>query len=406
MMVFYNLGIRLYVLGVRIASLFNPKAKKWIAGRKQFFKNISEPKNTVTWFHCASLGEFEQGRPIIEAWREKYPKDFILLTFFSPSGYEVMKDYRFADEVKYLPADTRTNARIFISHYQPKTVFFIKYEFWLNYIFEAEKCGANLYSVSAIFRENQRFFKFYGKPFRKALLKFNHFFVQDAESKSLLQSINITKCTVSGDTRYDRVFENAHSISPIKKIEDWLQGEKAFIIGSSWEADENLLASLINDENIGKIILAPHEVKEQHITFIESTFKKLKTQRYTKTDSINKETQLLIIDCIGILSRVYQYGKIAYVGGAFGSGLHNILEPSIFGLPVIFGPKHAKFPEAQLFINNGIGFSVNSDLELLNKYQYIHSNLSELQSKTKSFTENQRGAKEIIFNKITSNYCN
>lgn len=396
-MFFYNLGIWLYTFVVNIASLFNPKAKKWVAGRKNFFKNLPKIEKAVVWFHCASLGEFEQGRPIIEEWRKRYPNSYILVTFFSPSGYEVMKNYSVADEVQYLPVDTAKNAKKFIAHYQPEVIFFIKYEFWLNYINEAKKTGASIYSISAIFRENQRFFKWYGSAFKSALQKFDYFFVQDDKSVELLKSINITKTTIAGDTRYDRVFENASSAKKISKIESWLAGEKAFIIGSSWEADEKILTPLLNENIKGKVILAPHEIKENHLKYIESAFFSLKKQRYTKTEEIQPETQLLIIDCIGILSSVYQYGQTAYVGGAFGSGLHNILEPSIFGLPVIFGPKHEKFPEAQLFIDNGIGFSVNSDTELLSKYQHIHSNLNELQSKTKSFTESQRGAKEIIF---------
>ena len=396
-MVFYNLGIRLYIIAVSIASVFNPKAKKWVTGRKNFFKKLPKIEKSVTWFHCASLGEFEQGRPIIEEYRKRYPNEYILLTFFSPSGYEVMKNYPVANEVQYLPADTPKNARKFIGHYQPKEIYFIKYEFWLNYINEAKKAGASIYSISVIFRENQRFFNWYGSAFKSALQKFDHFFVQDDKSVELLKTINIIKSTVAGDTRYDRVFENASTVKPLHKIEDWLNGEKAFVIGSSWEADETILAHLLNENIKAKVILAPHEIRENHIRYIENTFYNLKKQRYTKTDEIQKDTQLLIIDCIGILSSAYQYGEIAYVGGAFGSGLHNILEPAIFGLPVIFGPKHLRFPEAQLFIDNGIGFSVKSDIELLNKYQHIQSNLKELQSKTKYFTENQRGAKGIIF---------
>lgn len=403
MMFLYNFSIRLYVFGIKLASLFNPKAKKWMVGRKDYFKNLSQPKQPVTWFHCASLGEFEQGRPIIEAWREKHPNAYILLTFFSPSGYEVMKNYNCVNEVHYLPADTKRNARKFIAHFQPKHIFFVKYEFWLNYIFEAKKNGAKLYSISAIFRENQRFFKVYGKIFRSALKQFDHFFVQDQNSVTLLKKINIPNSTVAGDTRYDRVFENAKNVEPIPKIEAWLKNQKAFIVGSSWEKDETILDLLINEKIKGKVIIAPHEIKEQHLKYIENTFNSLKAQRYTQTEEIATETQLLIIDCIGILSRVYQYGEIAYVGGAFGSGLHNILEPAIFGLPVIFGPNYAKFPEAKLFIENNIGYSVKSELELLKTYENITNNLSSLQDRTKSFTQSKRGAKKIILDKITSN---
>lgn len=345
---------------------------------------------------CCSLGEFEQGRPIIEDYKQKHPNAFILLTFFSPSGYEIRKNYEGADYICYLPLDTRKNAKDFIQHFQPKTIFFIKYEFWLRYIFEAKKQGAKLYVISALFRESQRFFKWYGSNFRKALQLFDHFFVQNQKSADLLTSIGIKNYSITGDTRYDRVMDNAKKVKSIPMIETWLNEEKAFIVGSSWKADEEILAPFLNTNYTGKIILASHEVGEERTLDILKTFH-LNTQRYTQvTDKIEDDTQLLIIDCIGILANVYQYGKLAYVGGAFGTGLHNILEPSAFGLPVLFGPIHKKFPEAQLHIDQGIAFSVETTDELKEAVTHIEEKLEPIKNTCLSFMQESTGARKII----------
>lgn len=396
-MIFYNIGVQAYALLVRIASLFNPKAKKWVEGRKSWSADLPNISNEeVAWFHAASLGEFEQGRPIIEDYKRKHPNRFILLTFFSPSGYEVRKDYDGANYICYLPLDTKKNAKKFIQHFQPKDIFFIKYEFWLNYIFESKKQGSKLYVISALFRESQRFFKWYGKNFRKALKQFDHFFVQNEKSANLLKNINITNYKVTGDTRYDRVMDNAKKVEALPKIENWLNGEKALIIGSSWKADEEILAPYINNNYSGKIILASHEVGEERTLEIIKTFQ-LKLERYTQIEGeLDPKTQILIIDCIGILANVYQYGKMAYVGGAFGTGLHNILEPSAFGLPVVFGPEHKKFPEAKIHIDKGIAFSVATNYELQTSFEYINSNLETIKNTCLSFMQESTGAREII----------
>ena len=395
-MLFYAIGIRAYAFIVRIASLFNPKAKQWVKGRKNWRRSLPTTDGDVVWFHAASLGEFEQGRPIIEDYKKEHPEDFILLTFFSPSGYEIRKNYPGADYICYLPLDTKKNAKDFIQHFQPKAVFFIKYEFWLNYIFEAKKQGSKLYVISALFREQQSFFKWYGGNFRRALKQFDHFFVQNIKSAQLLESISINNYKITGDTRYDRVMENAKKVASLPVIENWLNGEKALIIGSSWKADEEILAPYLNTTYRGKIILASHEVGEERTLEILKTFS-LKAERYTKIEqSISSETQLLIIDCIGILANVYQYGKMAYVGGAFGTGLHNILEPSAFGLPVVFGPIHDKFPEATIHINEGIAFSVGTAQELQTTFTAIESNLEALKNSCLSFMQESTGARDVI----------
>lgn len=401
---FYTLGIYLYGFAITIASLFSDKAKKWKTGRTNFWSTLPDVKNKkVVWFHAASLGEFEQGRPIIETWKDKHPSDYILLTFFSPSGYEQVKNYDKADFICYLPLDTQKNASRFIAHFAPLHCFFIKYEFWLNYIDAASKSQSKIYAVSALFHPKQRFFKWYGGIFRKALLQFDHLFVQQIESKQLLESIGIQKVTVSGDTRYDRAFDRLKKHQPNPLVKNWLNGKKAFVIGSSWPEDEELLLPLINSKKIKhKVIIAPHEVNDQHITQI---CKKLAVpfQRYTALSEnvpINFQTQVLVLDCIGLLADMYQYGAIAYVGGAFRSGLHNILEPATFGLPVIFGPNHQKFPEAHQFIQTGIGWSITDQHALTNSLTNINKHLSDLPPKVLDFMDKNKGATEKIIDQI------
>jgi 3-deoxy-D-manno-octulosonic-acid transferase len=407
-MFFYNLSVRAYGFAVRIASLVHPKAKEWIVGRKDIFHKLPDVTNQqVIWFHCASLGEFEQGRPIIEAWKQKFPSDFLLLTFFSPSGYEVRKDYEQADFCCYLPLDTPTNAHRFIKHFHPKKAFFVKYEFWLNYIRQAKKIQCELYSISTLLRENHRFFKWYGGVFRKELVHFNHFFVQDENTHQLLKNISITQATVVGDTRYDRVYDRVKENTTNPLLEGWIKpDDKVLVVGSSWKEDEELLFPLLNESNpFDKIILAPHEVAQQNIQRITASLK-LNYARYAlieKNEHIPSETEVLILDCIGVLADAYRYGTIAYVGGAFKTGLHNILEPATFGLPVIFGPHHAKFPEAQLFINAGIGKAIKNKEELEIAIAQNVSNIHELAPKVKTFIATNIGAREVIMDWISKN---
>ncbi|HLW30098.1 MAG TPA: glycosyltransferase N-terminal domain-containing protein [Brumimicrobium sp.] len=401
----YSLGIYIYGLLMHIGALFHPKAKKWVNGRKYFWSNIPDLKDKkVVWFHCASLGEYEQGKPIIEDWKKKFPNDFILITFFSPSGYENTKHNSLGDYTCYLPLDTKKNAKKFIQAFQPQVVFFIKYEIWINHLKAARKYGAEVYAVSASFRKNHRFFKWYGRMFKNALALFNHIFVQNEISKVLLAQIGIHNVTVSGDTRYDRVAKRAKEDKTNPIIEPWAKDESIFVIGSSWPIDEEMIIPYINDFKINsKVIIAPHEVNQSHISQIEERLK-VNYQLYTniqKGEELKRHTQVLILDCIGVLADAYRYGRIAYVGGGFGTGLHNILEPAAFGLPVIFGPIHKRFPEAQEFIDIEIGKSCDENKSFFIAYNSF-INDKDINQKVKDFVESKRGAKNIVMDWLTS----
>lgn len=399
----YSLGIYFYGLLMRIGALFHPKAKKWVQGRKNFWSKIPNLRGeNVIWFHCASLGEYDQGKPIMEAWKKEHPSDYILVTFFSPSGYENIKDKSVGDFTCYLPLDTKRNARKFMKYFSPSKVFFIKYEIWVNHLKAAKKSGAKLYSVSASFRKNHRFFKWYGGTFRKALLLFDHIFVQYDLSKKLLAKIGITNVTVSGDTRYDRVAQRAEEEKENAIISPWAQNESVFVMGSSWTVDEEMIIPYINDYKIKtKVIIAPHEVNKAHIQQIEERLK-VNYQLYTniqKGEELKRHTHVLILDCIGVLADAYRYGNIAYVGGGFGSGLHNILEPAAFGSPVVFGPIHQKFPEAQAFIDAGIGKSCDENKTFFEAYSAFTMN-EDIQKQVQEFIESQRGATRIVMDKL------
>ncbi|HLV41097.1 MAG TPA: glycosyltransferase N-terminal domain-containing protein [Brumimicrobium sp.] len=395
----YTLGIYIYSLLMHLGALFHPKAKKWIRGRKGFWKHIPDLKNeNVIWFHCASLGEYDQGKPIMEAWKKKHPTDFILVTFFSPSGYENVKNKSVGDYTCYLPLDTKKNAKKFMLNFRPKVAFFVKYEIWINHLKAAKQNNTKIYSVSASFRKNHRFFKWYGGMFRKALFLFDHIFVQHELSKQLLSVIGVHNVTVSGDTRYDRVSARAEEDKENVIISPWAKNESIFVVGSSWPDDEEIIIPYINDFKIkSKVIIAPHEVNRSHIQEIENRLK-VNYQLYTSIqngENLKQHTQVLILDCIGVLADAYRYGNLAYVGGGFGTGLHNILEPASFGLPVIFGPSHKKFPEAQEFIDFGIAKSCDENKSFYEAYTYFNKK-QNIQSKVKSFIENKRGATEIV----------
>ncbi len=397
MVFFYNISIGAYLLGIRIASLFNPKAKKWIKGRNnwrtQMQQAIDASKETI-WFHCASLGEFEQGRPLIEAIRKQHPTKQIVLTFFSPSGYEVRKDYSHANHVWYLPIDTRSNAKFFIQTIQPTLAIFVKYEFWHHYLNTLHQQQIPTYVVSANFRKEQRFFKWYGGWFRKLLGNINHLFLQNEASAQLLNNIDLTNHSVSGDTRFDRVStlnQHAHSI-PI--IEEFKNNKQLLIAGSTWQEDEKVLAPFINTTgNQMKYIIAPHEIHASHIDQVIQRLS-LKTIRYSEaTVEKIKEADVLIIDNIGMLSNLYQYGDVAYIGGAFGKGLHNILEAATYELPVIFGPHYSRFREAKELIDLGGAFSINNT----NEFQQIVTTL--LSNKAQYTTAAQASGQYIKSNK-------
>lgn len=399
----YTLGVYLYGTLIRLGSLFSSKAKKWVNGRKNFWNNIPNlDGKKVIWFHCASLGEYDQGKPIMEAWKDKYPTDFILITFFSPSGYENIKDKSVGDFTCYLPLDTKTNAKRFMQHFQPQVAFFIKYEIWVNHLKEAKTENCIIYSVSASFRENHRFFKWYGGTFRKALTLFDHIFVQNKRSQVLLSEIGINNVTVSGDTRYDRVAQRAeaNTVNPI--IESWAKDNSVFVVGSSWPKDEEIIIPLLNSGKLtDKVIFAPHEVDTKHVKTIIDQIG-ISYQCYTSIqngETLQTATQVLILDCIGVLADAYRFGEIAYVGGGFGTGLHNILEPAAFGLPVVFGTVHDKFPEAKEFIEAKIGQEC-SDKESFYQAYVSFKKQETIQSKVKSFIEKKRGATKIVIDRV------
>jgi len=368
MSLIYNLTIFFYHGFIYFLSLFNKKAEQWIIGRKNLFERISREigaAENIIWFHAASLGEFEQGRPVIEAFRQLNPSYKILLTFFSPSGYEIRKKYSGADFIFYLPVDTKKNAGRFIRLIRPKMAVFIKYEFWFNYMSELYHQQIPLFTISAIFREDQHFFKWYGGWFRKKLKKITFFFVQDQNSYDLLKTIGINQVIVSGDTRFDRVFELSKRTTEFPINDLFKAGKKILLLGSSWPPDEELIHKTIVDRNDLKIIIAPHEVHENRITSIESKFSDLKPIRYSKADEDSvKKAGVLIIDSIGILSGLYRYCDMAFIGGGFGKGIHNILEAVTFGKPVIIGPNYQKFKEATDLIRFEGAFSVKNSEEL------------------------------------------
>jgi 3-deoxy-D-manno-octulosonic-acid transferase len=374
----YTLSIRTYTLLIHIAALFLPKAKQWVSGRKKWqaeLATINPSSLPLYWFHFASLGEFEQGRPLMEALK-KEQRFFLLITFFSPSGYAVRKDYAIADKVMYLPPDLPKNTRLFIEQTQPKMAFFIKYEFWFNYLSSLARHGIPTYLVSGIFRPKQHFFKWYGAWFRKQLSAFTHFFVQNDASATLLQSIGYNNCTISGDTRFDRVKEIANQTKSFPLIADFSENHKVFIVGSNWQQDDELLMPFINGIPSGyKVIMAPHNIKATQLEAIENALE-LPAQRYSevvKQNRIASETRVLIIDAIGFLSHLYQYGHIAYIGGGFGANVHNILEAATYGLPTIFGPNYHKFDECVTLVREKGAFSIKNR----NEFEAVWNQLQE-----------------------------
>ena len=382
MLILYNIGIKIYHILITISQLFNKKAKLWILGRNAIYDKIAanvDIKHKTIWFHFASLGEFEQGRPVMEEMRKMYTDRKILVTFFSPSGYELRKNYQGADYIFYLPLDTRTNASKFIDLINPEIAIFTKYEFWYHYFEQLHKRNIPLYLISGIFRTGQPFFKWYGSLNRKILSFVDHFFVQDEGSKELLKTINITNVTVSGDTRFDRVAENAVSPKKFEIVEKFCKNANVFVAGSTWPDDEKLLAEIAKENPDWKFIIAPHEIKEEKIKILTEILPSGKAIRFSEWKVLSEKIgdkpdlnlasqnyQALIIDNIGMLSSLYQYGEVAYIGGGFGVGIHNTLEAAAFGVPVIFGPNYQKFLEAKALIRNGGGFSISNLSELQN----------------------------------------
>lgn len=360
----YNLIIFLYASAARLAALFNKKAALMTKGQAEAFRKLQEnvdPSARYLWFHAASLGEFEQGRPLIEEIRKRFPKYKILQTFFSPSGYEVRKDYKGADIVCYLPFDTPQNVKRFIDLAHPCMAFFIKYEFWQNYLQELNRRNIPVYSVSSIFRPGQIFFRWYGKGYRKVLKSFTHLFVQNDASVSLLREIGVTAVTVTGDTRFDRVIEICRQAKELPLVERFKEGMPTLVAGSSWAPDEDLFIPYFNEHPGIKLIIAPHVIDEGHLKEIIGKLKR-KVVRYTQaTPETVAEADCLIIDCFGLLSSIYRYGEIAYIGGGFGVSIHNTLEAAVYGIPVIFGPNNKKFQEAQGLLKCHGAFEVRGE---------------------------------------------
>lgn len=368
MRVFYSLGIFFYGILIRLASITNSKAKLWVNGRKNLFGNlesaIKKDAKPIIWFHCASLGEFEQGRPLMERIRKEHPEFRILLTFFSPSGYEVRKNYAGADVITYMPLDTKSNARRFLDIVNPKLVVFVKYEFWLNHLEEISKRNIPHYLISAIFRDDQIFFKGHGGIFRDALKNYTHIFTQNEESLKLISNLGINNASVAGDTRFDRVSEIAASAKEIPIAESFSRNANVIVAGSTWKADEDHLFPAMKKHFIAgwKMIIAPHEISEDRISSIENSvgIERSKIVRFSKANAESLDNaQVLIIDNIGMLSSLYRYGSIAYIGGGFGKSIHNTLEAAVYGIPVVFGPAFGKFQEAKDLVDCKGGFAVH-----------------------------------------------
>jgi 3-deoxy-D-manno-octulosonic-acid transferase len=401
----------LYRAGVRIASLWNNKAKLWLNGRKNIFDRLSAElraqDSKIIWFHCSSLGEFEQGRPVIEELKSQNPGLKFLLTFFSPSGYEIRKNYKGVDWVFYLPLDSKKNAKAFFDIVNPELAVFVKYDYWYYYLNECKKRKTPLLLVSGIFRQDQPFFKWYGNLHRNMLNCFTHFFVQDKESLQLLLSISINNATVAGDTRFDRVSEIAENFTPIEEIEKFCSRSPVFIAGSTWPEDEKLIKDATANFPDLKVIIAPHEIHKEHIDQLKTIFQDSILYSHLKAHSSQPITSNhLIIDNIGILSRLYHYATITYIGGGFNKGIHNTLEPAVYGKPVLFGPNYKKFKEAVGLIETGGGICISSSNELSVILQKFISNKSELELSSNNsfdFVKQNKGATEKILHYIEAN---
>jgi 3-deoxy-D-manno-octulosonic-acid transferase len=407
MLLIYNLGIQFYRVIIVISQAFNVKAKAWLKGRKNLFQKMKQAVNSEKqhiWFHFASLGEFEQGRPVIEKIKSDYPAYPVVVTFFSPSGYELRKNYTLADHVFYLPLDTKRNARQFVDIINPKLVIFTKYEYWYHFFNELNSRSIPLIVISAIFREEQIFFKWYGSLHRSMLRKVSRLFVQDAASVSMLEDIGIGHATIGGDTRFDRVAANAEQPKDFQPVRMFCGSAKVLVGGSTWPDDEILLSKAIEQFKEWKFIIAPHEIKPDKLKAFESLLPENSYLRFSdlkeKGASYDAEKiRILIIDNIGMLSSLYQYGQIAYIGGGFGVGIHNTLEAAAFGLPVIFGPNYKRFLEAKMLIAEKAAFSIKNAEELLEVIDKLQEKnfRQESGNAAKTLVLNNTGATEAIF---------
>ncbi len=412
MMFLYNLIVQFAGFLLKIIAFFSSKIKLFVAGRKDVFtildKKISKTDRTI-WFHAASLGEYEQGLPVIEKIKEKFPEHKIVITFFSPSGYEVRKNNSVADITVYLPLDTKSNAEKFLALVHPEMAFFIKYEYWPNYLNALKKQNIKTYLISGIFRESQSFFKWYGGFYKKALQSFDYFFVQNESSKKLLLSIGLTNVKISGDTRFDRVVSILERDNSLDFIEDFKNNNVTIVVGSSWPKDEKLLVTYMNNspKNV-KFIIAPHNILKSEIDNLQSLITK-KTVLFSEKENKNlADFDVFIIDTIGILTKIYSYATIAYVGGGFGNpGVHNLLEPATFGIPIVLGPNFSHFSEAIALVNLGGCISVSTENELTEILNNLIQNEDERLEKghiCSTFVQMNKGATDIVLNHVVNNY--
>ena len=402
-MLLYNICIILYAQIVRVVALWNNKAKQWVEGRRDIFEHMARKINKadrVIWLHVASLGEFEQGRPIIEQIRKEHPEYKILLTFFSPSGYEIRKNYEGADYIFYLPIDTPLNVKRFLDIAHPEIAIFVKYEFWLNYLYELKARNVRTFVISAIFRADSVFFKWYGSRWRQALDSYEQIFVQNEESQALLHRIGFDNVIIAGDTRFDRVAAIAQAAKKIDIVERFKADSRLFVAGSTWGPDEDILQELINSNPDIKFVIAPHEMNEGRIgKIIEAT--KGGAIRYTQCSEQTtfEGTQVLILDTVGILSSVYGYALWSYIGGGFGVGIHNTLEAATFALPIAFGPNYKKFKEARDMVALGVATKVESAKELQRWFTPLRDNeqtLRQVSTTAKEYTSKHQGATSLI----------
>ncbi len=408
----YTLSIHIYILAIRIASLRSAKAKKWLEGRRELFGSLEEKMKRTTsggiqktvWFHCASLGEFEQGRPVMEKMKRDSPSIRIVLSFFSPSGFDIRKNYQGADVVTYLPADIPSKVEKFLDLVRPHAVVFIKYEFWYNFLRALKKRNIPHYLVSGIFRKDQPFFKWYGSWFRRALNGYEHIFVQDDVSSGLLTSIEVEKHTITGDTRFDRVSEIAERSDRNEKAAAFSAQARTIVCGSTWEKDEQILSEWMRSDHSFKLIIAPHVVNEEHLASISKTFAAFNPMRYSEFEKSRiTSCRILIIDNTGMLSGLYRYGNFAYIGGGFGSGIHNILEAAVYGVPVIFGPNFGKFREAVELIEKGGAFTISSSEDLKQRMDFFLRDdmiLRMASMVSKDYVRRKKGATALILGKL------
>jgi 3-deoxy-D-manno-octulosonic-acid transferase len=410
MLFLYNLILIFASQLLQLLAFFSPKMKLFVEGRKNVFETLHSkinPQDKTIWFHAASLGEYEQGLPVMEKIKERFPSHKIVLTFFSPSGYEVRKNNTIADVTVYLPLDTKSNAKKFVATVHPELVFFIKYEYWPNYLNELKKAEIKTYLISGILRENQAFFKWYGGFYQNALKTFDYFFVQNESSKKLLQSLGHQNVKISGDTRFDRVVSILQRDNSLHFIEDFKDKKKLVVIGSSWPKDESLLVNFINqaDENV-KFIIAPHIIKAEQIAELKNAITK-KVVLFSEMENKHLATfQVFIIDTIGILTKIYSYADIAYVGGGFvKKGLHNILEPATFGIPILIGPEFSNFAEVKALVNLEGCISINNQAELNNALTNLLLNEDIRHEKghiCETFVQMNKGATDIILSYLES----